>query len=139
MARALVALVGRQQFSLQEIYFSTGQHDQSDKQNCAAGGKQAQVGIVHNFLQYTPRSPDGWSSYYISPVCKLMGKIWSNEALVEYFTKGVFNWDPPFGKSIQLVEDEKPGCDFIGINYYGRQELLLSCAFLLLIGHNAYH
>ncbi len=87
---------------------------------CPAGGKQAQVGIVHNFLQYAPRSPDGWSSYYISPVCKLMGKIWSNEAMVEYFTRGVFNWDPPFGKSIKLVEDEKPGCDFIGINYYGR-------------------
>ena len=81
------------------------------------------MGIVHNFLQYAARSPNGWSSYYISPVCKLMGKIWSNEAMVEYFSKGVFNWDPPFGKSTKLVEDEKPGCDFIGINYYGRQGL----------------
>ena len=85
-----------------------------------AGGKQASVGIVHNFLEYTPRSPDGWSSYYISPICNVMGKIWSNQAMVNYFRDGTFDWDPPFGKSIHHVEQERPGCDWLGINYYGR-------------------
>lgn len=49
-----------------------------------------------------------------------MGKIWFNSGTVDYFSKGVFNWDPPFGKSIMHKEAEKPGCDWIGINYYGR-------------------
>jgi hypothetical protein len=43
------------------------------------GGQEARIGFVHNFLEYEPQSPEGWSSYYIQPVCSMMQTIWSNQ------------------------------------------------------------
>lgn len=44
----------------------------------------------------------------------------SLQAVVDYFRTGVFDWRPPFGSRIHYIEREKPGCDWIGVNYYGR-------------------
>jgi len=46
-----------------------------------AGGQEARIGFVHNFLEYAPQYPDGWSSYYIQPICSTMQTIWANQVL----------------------------------------------------------
>ena len=80
----------------------------------------ASVGLVHNYLQYEPQYPRGVSSYYISPVCRLMASIWGNDIVLRYLKEGIFEWPAPFGYSIVHREVTKPGCDWIGVNYYGR-------------------
>jgi len=84
------------------------------------GGREAKIGFVHNFLEYECQYPQGWAAYYIQPVCSTMQTIWANQAVVDYFRTGVFDWSPPFGSRIHYIEREKPGCDWIGVNYYGR-------------------
>ena len=44
-----------------------------------AGGAEATIGFVHNFLEYAPQYPEGWSSYYIQPICNTMQTIWANQ------------------------------------------------------------
>ena len=34
---------------------------------------------MHNFLEYAPQYPEGWSSYYIQPICDAMQTIWANQ------------------------------------------------------------
>lgn len=47
---------------------------------CAlAGGGESRIGFVHNFLEYEPQCPEGWSSYYIQPICNAMQTIWANQ------------------------------------------------------------
>ena len=78
------------------------------------------MGVVHNFLQYRPKDPRGCSQVYVRPLCSLMERIWGNDLMLEYLATGSFTWSLPFGKTIRHTEAKKPGCDWLGINYYGR-------------------
>ena len=88
---------------------------------CVAEGASASIGIVHNYLQYEVQYPESISKYYIGPICKMMSSIWGNTIMLRYFKEGIFEWPSPFGgNTVEYKEPSKPGCDWIGINYYGR-------------------
>lgn len=57
-----------------------------------------------------------------------MEGIWGTDIMLSFFTKGVFEWTPPLGPALRHKEPEIPGCDWIGINYYGRcSTVALAC------------
>ena len=62
----------------------------------------------------------GCAATYISPVCSLMERVWGTQITLEYLKSGIFEWSMPFGSVVRHKEAEKPGCDWIGINFYGR-------------------
>lgn len=84
------------------------------------GGQDAQIGLVHNYMNYEPYTNNWAAKQYLQPVCKTMQYIWGTEVILQYFRTGKFVWQGPMGGKVAFDEGQKPGLDWIGINYYGR-------------------
>ena len=84
------------------------------------GGQDAQVGLVHNYMNYEPYTNTWAARLYLQPVCNTMQYIWGTEVILKYFQTGKFVWQAPVGSKVDFDEGSKPGLDFIGMNYYGR-------------------
>lgn len=85
-----------------------------------AGGKDAQVGLVHNYMNYEPYTNTWAAKWYLQPVCNTMQYIWGTAVVLKYLQTGKFLWQAPVGSKVEYDEGSKPGLDFIGMNYYGR-------------------
>lgn len=85
-----------------------------------AGGKDAQVGLVHNYMNYEPYTNTWAAKWYLQPVCNTMQYIWGTAVILKYLQTGKFLWQAPVGSKVEFDEGSKPGLDFIGMNYYGR-------------------
>ena len=84
---------------------------------------------MHNWLRYEPLDANGYSAFYVNPLCSWMDSVWANRLVIEYFTSGRFHWHVPFGSALQVQEDRLPPIDWVGMNYYGRcVRLLEACA-----------
>ena len=84
------------------------------------GGEDAQVGLVHNYMNYEPYTNTWAARIYLQPICNTMQYIWGTEVILKYFQTGKFVWQTPVGSRVDYDEGSKPGLDFIGMNYYGR-------------------
>ena len=84
------------------------------------GGQEAQVGLVHNYMNYEPYTNTWAAKWYLQPVCNTMQYIWGTAVILKYFQTGKFLWQAPVGGKVEFDEGSKPGLDFIGMNYYGR-------------------
>ena len=129
---SLMNLVVKMLYACKSYRYSL-QNSSSQASVQVAGGQEAKIGIVHNFLHYRPKHPDGPSNIYIGRLCKLMERIWATDIMLEYFTTGRFRWSMPYG-SLTHQDQEKPGLDWIGMNYYGRHVLLDTCHSITWLG-----
>jgi beta-glucosidase len=81
------------------------------------GGDQAQLGIVHSSIKFTPRH--WWNiievlvSFYFNHI--------KNNKFINFFKYGTFEWLTSWGKKIKYFNKNAPKCfDFFGLNYYSR-------------------
>ena len=86
------------------------------------GGKEASIGLVHNWFWFEPKK-SCCTPFYVNWVANVLNRMWGNEVVMNYLKTGVFDYNPlPFG--ICRVQYENPGgppgCDHIGLNYYSR-------------------
>jgi len=102
------------------------------------GGRDAQVGLVHNYMNYEPYTSTWAAKCYLQPVCDTMQYIWGTDVLLKYFQTGKFLWQAPVGGKVQFDEGNKPGLDFIGMNYYGRCNPCF-CSMLSVEVRTAFH
>lgn len=86
----------------------------------STAGQEAQVGLVHNYMNYEPYTNTWAAKWYLQPVCNTMQYIWGTAVILNYFQTGKFLWQAPVGGKVEFDEGSKPGLDFIGMNYYGR-------------------
>ncbi|MFA6066580.1 MAG: family 1 glycosylhydrolase [Candidatus Babeliaceae bacterium] len=78
-------------------------------------GDAAQIGIVHNVLQFHPYDKNGRLE---NMICKVMNNI-MNDSVINFFKKGKFKFRIPLlanlaEKNIDAIDS----LDFIGLNYY---------------------
>ena len=85
-----------------------------------AGGQEAQIGLVHNYMNYEPYTNTWAARLYLQPVCNTMQYVWGTSLILQYFKTGKFVWQGPIGSKVAFEEGSKPGLDWIGMNYYGR-------------------
>lgn len=55
-----------------------------------AGGDVAQVGLVHNYMNYEPYTNTWAARCYLQPLCNTLQYIWGTSVLLEYFQTGNF-------------------------------------------------
>ncbi|PSC70754.1 glycoside hydrolase [Micractinium conductrix] len=85
------------------------------------GGESAQVGIVWNYFWFEPKRSKWCTPFYLPWVSRVLNRLWGNDMFMTYMETGVFEWDPlPWVFSRVAARDPKPGCDFLGLNYYSR-------------------
>jgi beta-glucosidase/6-phospho-beta-glucosidase/beta-galactosidase len=92
---------------------------QSHTHALRAGGKEARIGLVHNVMYYEPLRPKGFSMRWVEPVVRWLNRVWATDVTLDYFKEGRFVWMSPWAAPMD-IQDELPGLDFIGMNYYGK-------------------
>lgn len=55
-----------------------------------AGGDTAQVGLVHNYMNYEPFTKTWAARCYLQPLCNTLQYIWGTSVLLEFFQTGKF-------------------------------------------------
>ncbi len=56
---------------------------------------------------------------WVDPVVTWLNRVWATETTLEYFRDGHFSWMSPWASTVE-ARDERPGLDFVGMNYYGK-------------------
>ena len=56
---------------------------------------------------------------WVDPVVTWLNRVWATESTIEYFRDGQFSWMSPWASTME-AKDERPGLDFVGMNYYGK-------------------
>ena len=84
-----------------------------------AGGKASKIGIVHNVMEYETLQPEAFSARWVDPVVVWLNRVWATQTTLDYFSHGHFSWMSPWSATMTL-KDERPGLDFVGMNYYGK-------------------
>ncbi|EFN55966.1 hypothetical protein CHLNCDRAFT_145286 [Chlorella variabilis] len=86
------------------------------------GGKEAQIGIVWNYFWFEPKR-SSWTPFYVPWVSRLLTRMWGNDMFMQYMQTGEFDWNPlpwVFSRVHYKEPGGRPGCDFLGLNYYSR-------------------
>lgn len=78
-------------------------------------GKQVELGIVHNILQWDPYHNNALER----SICFRFNNM-LNDAVINFFEKGVFEWNvlPLMGYKKKSYPKATKALDFIGLNYY---------------------
>ena len=97
-----------------------------------AGGKDAQIGLVHSAIRFEALKPKGRSAKWVLPAVEWLMQTWAAEATLNFFQTGHFHWPTPLGDAYEFQAASKPGLDFIGVNYYGRCTVAMLWRLLLL-------
>lgn len=84
------------------------------------GGKQVEIGLVHNVFWTEPKYKGPFAAYIRGAVA--FGNLtWGNETVMNFLKKGWFHYWVPFRRHVKYqYPDGKPGCDFFGLNHYSR-------------------
>lgn len=83
------------------------------------GGRDAQVGMVHQHMRFEPKAK-GLSLSYVRPLTRWMTFWFGCDVILKYFQTGEFEWRAPMKGITLKVQDDKPPLDWWGINYYSR-------------------
>ncbi|KAK9917329.1 hypothetical protein WJX75_003166 [Coccomyxa subellipsoidea] len=83
------------------------------------GGAESRIGIVHNVMRYEVLRPGAFSARWVTPVVEWLNRVWATDLTLEYFKSGRFCWHSPWAPTTE-TQDEIPGLDFVGMNYYGK-------------------
>lgn len=83
------------------------------------GGAESRIGIVHNVMRYEVLRPGAFSARWVTPVVEWLNRVWATDLTLEYFKSGRFCWHSPWAPTTE-TQDEVPGLDFVGMNYYGK-------------------
>ncbi|KAK9814269.1 hypothetical protein WJX72_003165 [[Myrmecia] bisecta] len=84
------------------------------------GGKDVQVGIVHNVFWVEPRG-SGPLYAHVRAAIAVSNRVWANETVMNFLLTGEFKYWRPLWKDIHWKHPKgKPGCDFFGLNHYAR-------------------
>ena len=84
-----------------------------------AGGKTSKIGIVHNVMEYETLRPEAFSARWVDPVVVWLNRVWATQTTLDYFSHGHFSWMSPWSDTM-AIKEERPGLDFVGMNYYGK-------------------
>lgn len=87
------------------------------------GCADKQVGIVWNYFWFEPKRSSWWTPFYLPWISRLLTRVWGNDIFIQYLRTGEFDWNPlpwVFSRVHFKEPNGRPGCDFIGLNYYSR-------------------
>jgi hypothetical protein len=70
-------------------------------------------------MGYEALRPKAFSARWVAPVVTWLNRVWATDVTLDYFREGRFVWHSPWAPPMD-VQDERPGLDFIGLNYYGK-------------------
>ncbi|MGE0206990.1 MAG: glycoside hydrolase family 1 protein [Candidatus Babeliales bacterium] len=95
------------------------------------GGKEAQIGLVHQLLQFEAYNPEQSSNKFFgslrnfsgAPLAQFFNFAFAHDVVKRFLATGHFYYEVPgpFSKPIKRCNPDAPrSYDFIGLNYYSR-------------------
>ena len=93
------------------------------------GGKEAQIGIIHQLLQaeaFDPKQASNWfvgllRKYSGIPLSKFLNFAFAHQTVKQFLKTGEFNYSIPGWTSIKYINEDAPDSyDFIGLNFYSK-------------------
>lgn len=70
-------------------------------------------------MAYEVLRPEAFSARWVAPVVVWLNRVWATKLTLDYFKSGRFCWLSPWAPA-HTAQDEIPGLDFVGMNYYGK-------------------
>lgn len=107
------------------MLYDVTRDNRCNRARACAGGNEARVGIVHNYMPFEAKRTGAWHfliwwNRVLAAVCH---HSWGNDVILGYLATGSLNWrplGPLLGTVSYSCPEGRPMLDWVGLNYYSR-------------------